>query len=131
MKKGATTNVTLGIYDGLCLLATLRFGIQQNGPFYYFEKCYRILDDDDEFFERGDSGSGVFLIDRNSSRIQPLGIAFGRCIGSTLVCNIKHIAERFQFSILKDSFSTSYLNEYLSKRVKVRCRHTMFYLQHL
>ena len=120
MKKGRTTNVTLGTYDGLCLLAKLCFGIEQNGPYYYFEKCYRILDTDKEFFQRGDSGSGVFLIDRNSSRIKPLGIAFGRCIGFTLVCKIKHIVERFQLSILKDSFSTSYLNGYLSKQVKVR-----------
>lgn len=120
MKKGRTTNVTLGIYDGLCLLARLLFGIQQNGPFYLFEKCYRILDKDEDFFQGGDSGSGVFLIDKNTSRIHPLGIAFGRCIGSTLVCKIKHIAERFQLSVMKDSFSTSYLNEYRSKPVKVR-----------
>lgn len=120
MKKGRTTNVTLGFYDGLFLLAQLRFGIEQNGPFYNFKKCYRILDNDEEFFQGGDSGSGVFLIDENSSRIQPLGIAFGRGIGFTLVCKIKHIAERFQLSVMKDSFSTSYLNEYRSKPVKVR-----------
>lgn len=66
------------------------------------------------FFKIGDSGSGVYLIDRKGSRIQPLGIAFGRYSGFTLVCKIKHIAERFDLSVLKDTFSDWCLNEYLN-----------------
>ena len=114
MKKGRTTNVTRGIYGGEFSLAKLHFGFEEKGPFYLFEKCYRIFDEDSTFFDEGDSGSGVFLIDRKGSGIQPLGIAFGRYCGFTLVCKIKHIAERFHLSVLKDDVSNWFLNDYLN-----------------
>ena len=121
VKKGKTTNVTHGVYGGILLLARLRFGIASTGRYYLFINCYRINDatENNQFFDEGDSGSGVFLIDRQNSRVKPLGIAFGRfnCGHFTLVCKIKHIAEQLNLSILRDAFSNNVLQNFTHNNV--------------
>ena len=71
--------------------------------FYVFKNCYEILDDKHQFFEIGDSGSGVFLCQENGRTNKALGI--GMAIGtnesknSTFVCNIKEIVKTFNIDI--------------------------------
>ena len=107
MKKGTATGVTRGVYGGFFMSTNVRFEKSPNGPFFTFENCYRIDDKKEQFFDNGDSGSGVFLLDEENLRVKALGIAFARCPfhSATLVCKVKHIAESFSLTIIKDDFS--------------------------
>ena len=107
MKKGTATGVTRGVYGGFFMSTNVRFEKSPTGPFFTFENCYRIDDKKEQFFDTGDSGSGVFLLDKEDSRVKALGIAFARWSfqPATLVCKVKHIAESFNLTIIKDDFS--------------------------
>lgn len=61
MKKGMSTGVTCGVYGGFFMSANVRFEKFPTGPFFTFENCYRIDDKKEQFFDTGDSGSGVFF----------------------------------------------------------------------
>ena len=113
-KKGNKTGVTYGIIHEVVTSARIdSITDTEFGHFYSFNNCYCVRDvtNDTPFFEIGDSGSGVFLIDETNRRLVPLGIAFarGRFGFSTYVCKIKHIAEKFQLKIYQDAFSSSIL----------------------
>lgn len=69
------------------------------------------------FFDEGDSGSGVFLLDDCNRNMTPLGIAFARgdLTNTTFVCKIQHIVEKFQLSLcqnqIAEAFATGILND--------------------
>lgn len=109
-KKGNKTGVTYGIIHEVVTSARIYSNTDTEfGRFYSFNNCYCVRDvrNDKPFFEIGDSGSGVFLIDEHNRRIVPLGIAFAR--GRFGFSKIKHIAEKFQLKIYQDAFSSSIL----------------------
>lgn len=64
----------------------------------YFNNCFVVDDLRSPFFKEGDSGSGVFLLDKTSQTVKALGIAFARKHGSqqTLVCKLNPIAKEFK-----------------------------------
>lgn len=106
VKRGSTTGVTEGIYRGVH--SSGRIGpTVSSGRFYFFKNCFGICDQKNgpPFFQEGDSGSGVFQIDRNKRLLYPIGIAFGRLKYHqlTYVCKIKDIATRFKLSICQDA----------------------------
>lgn len=70
------------------------------GGFYFFESCFAIEDMNAQFFDLGDSGSGVFLTE-NLNPTKPLGIAFAKLDYEpiTFVCRINQIAEAFNLRV--------------------------------
>ena len=73
------------------------------GGFSHFENIYSIrnLLPSEPFFEPGDSGSGVFLIQENGQNNKALGIAFAYDIDNvqTLVCSMKDIVNTFHICV--------------------------------
>lgn len=115
-KKGGSTNVTTGtLTEGN---SSVRIHSKTKPRCYYsFQNCYTISDDETKlpFFEEGDSGSGVFLLDDCNRNMTPLGIAFARgdLTDTTFVCKIQHIVENFQLSICQNqqAFAAGIPNE--------------------
>lgn len=99
MKRGGSTGETEGLLTGntFSVCVDKDFNI---GGFYYFAKCFSIKSIFRPFFERGDSGSGVFLME-NGTPTKPLGIAFAKLLirHNTAVCRIDKIAEAFGLSV--------------------------------
>ena len=114
-KKGKTTDVTYGhIYQ---INISLRFQRPRQTRWYVFENCYSIAKDGKSFFEKGDSGAGVFLIDKQSKILHPLGIGFSK--GKyTFVCKIQHVLERFNLKICKDEFSRTFFTDERKEEMK-------------
>lgn len=112
VKRGNKTGITEGILRGIYSSARID-SMSTPGHFYYFNNCFGVYDQDDgpPFFEAGDSGSGVFLIQNHM--INPIGIAFARQRFKqlTLVCKIKDIAEKFNLSICQDAFALNMLRD--------------------
>lgn len=102
-KMGTTTKQTHGILVDASLAICVDIPSPRGG-FYFFEECYGICDDKSEFFKEGDSGSGVYLIDRDE-RIKPLGIAFARLRSITAVCKISKILDAFNISVFQNADS--------------------------
>lgn len=105
-KKGKTTDVTYGHIVEIDYCAKFPHP-SQNGRYYVFYRCYRIAKHGKTFFEKGDSGSGVFLIDNENSILKPLGIGFLKGKWA-YVCKIKHVLDRFQLTICKDEFASNF-----------------------
>ena len=114
IKKGTATGKTRGVYGGFFMSEKVDFKESSNGVFFIFENCYRIRDKEGQFFDDGDSGSGVFLLDKEDSKVKVLGIAFARSLYqcATLVCKVNHIADRFNLSIIKDDFSKELFKDF-------------------
>lgn len=94
IKKGRSTNKTQGIiYADRAI-----FRYEENGR-NYDVNCYEIRDDIQPFCEDGDSGSAVFVIDSESLRKIPLGIAFYRFTNSTYVCDIREFVTSLKWKI--------------------------------
>lgn len=91
-KKGISTDTTTG------LLSQNPMSIQIKD--IWFKKCFIINDYKERFFEKGDSGSGVFLIDADGKRKRALGIAFGLSVSQrqTCVCDIRDIVHAFDIA---------------------------------
>lgn len=104
-KKGTITDETEGILVDASLAICVDIPSPRGG-FYFFEECYGICDEDEEkqFFKQGDSGSGVYLIDRDK-RLKPLGIAFARLRSITAVCKISKILDAFNISVFQNADS--------------------------
>lgn len=71
---------------------------------FEFFNCYAIenINDDDPFFLEGDSGSGVYVIDKDIRKpIKPLGIAFAFKNWQTAVCNISKIVDQLGLQIVR------------------------------
>lgn len=110
-KKGKATGITEGILvSGLFTMAITRVVYPK---IYRFDFCYRIIDKPGvrTFFEPGDSGSGVYLID-NGGKKKPLGIAFARGIyGDTVACRIENVTRAFDLSLYDEEEPVTELME--------------------
>nr|XP_022308693.1 uncharacterized protein LOC111114603 isoform X3 [Crassostrea virginica] len=104
-KTGRTTGTSFGVlcYD-TCVFRTNDPEVR--GKYYSFPNCYGIIDQDDNhpFFERGDSGSGVYLSQQNKKTNKVLGIGIGIASDTdgsdvTFVCNIIEIVRAFNIVI--------------------------------
>lgn len=98
-KKGKSTGIT----EGILVSGLFTIGISRivSPKIYRFDYCYRIIDKPGvrKFFEPGDSGSGVYLIDKRGKK-KPLGIAFARSIyGDTVACRIENVTRAFDLSL--------------------------------
>lgn len=103
-KRGQTTYITYG------KLVETNFAINipktSRNEWFTFINCYRIENEDDKkpFFEAGDSGSGVFVIDKDNGQFKPLGIAFASnpINKITVVCKIEPIITDFDLYVYKE-----------------------------
>lgn len=101
-KRGRTTGDTIGklVDDSMCVRV---YSTEVHGRYYEFKNCFGVIKTDDEttFFDAGDSGSGVFLIDEKDNSLKPLGIAFAflRSTRKTSVCKIRQITNAFNVSV--------------------------------
>lgn len=98
-KKGRTTGETFGKLVGDCLYVRV-YSTEVRGRYYEFENCFSVKPKDKttRFFEKGDSGSGVFVIEKDNS-LKPLGIAFASLFCKTAVCKIGQITNAFNVSV--------------------------------
>lgn len=103
MKRGGATGETEGRLTGDNLSVCVDKGPNVCGFFYRFSRCFSIDISDGPFFEIGDSGSGVFLME-NERPTKPLGIAFAKHMISqkTAVCRIDKIVEAFGLSVYQN-----------------------------
>ena len=98
-KDGRTTGYTTGFLSDDSLMVCV--DNCHNGSFYYFEGCFGVVSDQQSFFEPGDSGSGVYLLDASdtSKHSKPLGIAFARTGCLTAVCRIREFLDACNVAI--------------------------------
>lgn len=99
-KRGRTTGDTTGKLVGDCLYVRV-YSTQVYGRYYEFENCFAVkqMDKTKTFFEKGDSGSGVFVIDGKDNSLKPLGVAFASFCSKTAVCKIGEITNAFNVSV--------------------------------
>lgn len=104
LKRGGKTGETEGYLSddslSVCLDQVSNDNNSDDGSFYFFDRCFGIDSIDRPFFECGDSGSGVFLIERGE-QIKPLGIAFAKHLitQKTAVCRINEIVNAFNLCV--------------------------------
>lgn len=100
MKIGGTTGETGGLLTGNTFSVCVDKDV---GGFYYFARCFSIESIGRPFFELGDSGSGVFLME-NGKPTKPLGIAFAKLMinHDTAVCRIDKIVEAFGLRVCQN-----------------------------
>lgn len=100
-KKGQTTGLTYGLLKSNSLSINISFS-RFPGRLISFNNCYEIKDEETEkpFFQEGDSGSGVFVIENNKPH-RALGIAFAYQTDGdiTAVCKIQPIIEACNLTI--------------------------------
>lgn len=99
IKRNKLTGNTYGV------LTSDNFFIKVNSPFkqthYMFKNCFgvRSINIDKPFFNKGESGSAVYVKGKNNI-LMPLGIAFAcHPDGATCVCRIDKIIQAFNVSI--------------------------------
>lgn len=99
-KRGRTTGDTTGKLVGDCLYVRV-YSTQVPVGYYEFQNCFAVeqTDNSQRFFEKGDSGSGVFVIDDNDRSLKPLGIAFAFLSSKTAVCKIGQITNAFKVAV--------------------------------
>jgi hypothetical protein len=103
IKRGRTTKETVGILKYGA--ASIRIPTKNKMAIQIFNNCYVIGHKGNTvFFEKGDSGSGVFLIDTNDEKLLPLGIAFAKLNSwkETFVCKIDTILQEFDVSVIEE-----------------------------
>eukprot|EP00105_Crassostrea_gigas_P038340 XP_019922488.1 PREDICTED: uncharacterized protein LOC109618667 [Crassostrea gigas] len=102
IKRGGSTGETEGLLTGNTLSVCVDKDLSSGG-FYHFDRCFSIESIGRPFFEKGDSGSGVFVME-NGKPTKPLGIAFAKLMinHNTAVCRIDKIAEAFGLSIYQN-----------------------------
>lgn len=73
-KRGQTTHITYGKLVETNFTITIPKTSRKER--YCFINCYRIENEDDKksFFEPGDSGSGVFMIDKDNGQLNLWGL---------------------------------------------------------
>lgn len=99
-KTGRTTSTTTGILPPTNNSLTIRVDTSFAARgFMIFYNCYSVIDNGKSFFERGDSGSGVFVF-ANDGTFKPLGIAFASLKSQTAVCKIKTILDRLDLVLV-------------------------------
>lgn len=97
IKTGRTTGTTVGILNEHLLSIRINSFLSGLGYLSFFN-CYAV--DTPEFFKEGDSGSGVFLIEKNGIS-KPLGIAFAFMDSCTAVCRIDTIVDVLNLTIVR------------------------------
>lgn len=99
-KRGRTTGDTTGKLVGDCMYVRV-YSTQVPVGYYEFQNCFAVeqTDNSQRFFEKGDSGSGVFVIDDNDRSLKPLGIAFAFYCSKTAVCKIGQITNAFKVAV--------------------------------
>lgn len=99
-KRGTATGTTYGyLMDD-----SLSLKMEVSGVYFQCSNCYVIesINNDDPFFLEGDSGSGVYVIDKYSRKpIKPLGIAFAFKDWQTAVCNISETVDALGLQIVR------------------------------
>lgn len=92
-KRGRTIGDTIGKLVDECMHVCI--------DSYVFQNCFAIeqMDIDTIFFDKGDSGSGVFVIGERDNSLKPLGIAFAFYCSKTAVCKIGQITDAFNVSV--------------------------------
>lgn len=98
-KKGKTTGETEGILRSN--MASVSVVNTASPARYQFSNCYEIINKlgHPPFFKPGDSGSGVFIIDRNGKK-KAVGIAFAyRLDGTTYACRIDKITQALNVTL--------------------------------
>lgn len=102
VKRGNASGETTGVLFDKIISVKIGFQMESE-PSYIFQNCYSIKDEqrDSPFFKIGDSGSGVFVIDKENQSLAALGIAFARGEYNriTYVCKIKHISDEFNLIV--------------------------------
>lgn len=114
LKRGGTTGETEGLLVddsfSVCLDQVANDNESDECGFYFFDRCFAVDSIDRPFFERGDSGSGVFLME-SGVPTKPLGIAFAKHLISqkTAVCRIDEIVNAFNLCLYQyeESMETS------------------------
>ena len=109
-KRGNATCVTEGVYSGIRSYVPIDPTILPSGSSCFFLNCFVVsdLENSAPFFGLGDSGSGVFVLERTSRSYKALGIAFARqwARGDTFVCKLNEISRVFQLSLSDEVFAT-------------------------
>lgn len=100
IKRGITTGDTEGWLmsdsGSACVKKDLTTGYT-----YQFDNCFVIKSTtEDTFFDKGDSGSAVFV--KEDGKLKPLGIAFAFSANETYACRIDKIVQAFNLSILEE-----------------------------
>lgn len=76
------------------------YSTKVHGRYYEFKNCFAVKQKDETTcFDKGDSGSGVFLIDKKDNSLKPLGTAFTFFQSKTAVCKIRQITDAFKVSV--------------------------------
>lgn len=105
MKTGRATSTTDGrlIHFNEHNVESAKLHLNPHASKYYkFKMSYVVKDTDEQFFERGDSGSGVFVVEEDLSE-KPLGIAFAYSFKYpyTYVCNIEEILQKLDLTLVR------------------------------
>ena len=104
-KRGNATCLTEGVLDGIRDSAQVSNEVCSG----IFNRCFVVsdLENSSPFFKRGDSGSGVFVLDNTSEGLKALGIAFASHMVNmeTLVCKLSDISREFNLSISQEMFA--------------------------
>ena len=104
-KRGNATCLTEGVLCGIRESVNILLGSRQ----FFFNKCFVVgdLQNSSHFFKEGDSGSGVFVLDKPSQRLKALGIGFAisQVSGETFVCKLSHICRDFNLSLSEEIFA--------------------------
>lgn len=98
LKTGKSTGITNGyIYN-----RKLTIEFWQGKGHYKFSNCYGIKsnNDHDHFAKIGDSGSGVFLVEKDNT-LKPLGLFFAYIGKIAVVCKIGKILDELDLKIVK------------------------------
>lgn len=98
-KRGRTTGDTFGKLVNDCMYVRV-YSTKVHGRYYEFKNCFAVKQKDETtFFDKGDSGSGVFLNDKKDNSLKPLGIAFAFFRSKTAFCKIRQITDSFKVSV--------------------------------
>lgn len=111
MKKGRTTGTTYGYLEDNSLTIKVNTWFS-SFSYFVFHNCFavRSYTKDDSFFEQGDSGSGVFLMDGDKT-YKALGIAFASLPEMVAVCKIDEILDKLDLQIVRYLENTGEVTE--------------------
>lgn len=100
-KSGRTTGTTIGDLTDDSLTVRVDTSFLSRGYIAFFN-CYAVEDITEygAFFRQGDSGSGVFVIEKDET-LKPLGIAFASLFSQTAVCKIDSILDKLDLTIVR------------------------------
>lgn len=102
-KTGRETGLTSG--ELICEMESVNIEQPVGSEIRYkFESIYAVrnIPKKDEFFKRGDSGSGIFVVQKEKpDKALGIGIAIGTELKQTFVCKIAHILPTLELEIVR------------------------------